>query len=140
MGIKQRIADWVLENRTMELDTMNPLLAVLLRQDTITKAQAMDIPTFAGCVRFIAETVAGLPIKLYRRTDAGVEELERDPRVKLLNGDTGDLLSGWQLKKAIAEDLVVEGGGYAYINRHRNEATSLHYVQRHYISVCPAWI
>ncbi|MCL2045740.1 MAG: phage portal protein [Oscillospiraceae bacterium] len=137
MGIKQRIADWVLENRTTDFDTMNPLLAVFLRQDTITRAQAMDIPTFAGCVRFIAETVAGLPIKLYRRTEAGVQELEHDPRVLLLNGDTGDLLSGWQLKKAIAEDLVVEGGGYAYINRWRNEAISLHYVPRHYISFLP---
>ena len=142
MGLKTRIADWALsvraeETESRELDTMDPLLAVLLRQDTITRAKAMDIPAFAGCVRFISETVAGLPVRLYREIDGEVEEVQGDARVALLNDDTGDLLNGWQLKQALAADLVIDGGGYAYIERSLNSAISLHYIARQHISFLP---
>jgi phage portal protein BeeE len=126
-----------MESDQASLDTMSPLLAFFLRQETITKAQAMDIPGFAGCVRFITETVAGLPIKLYRRIDDGTEVVANDRRVALLNGDTGDILNGWQFKKAMAEDLLIDGGAYAYIKRLGNTVVSLHYVARRHIAFLP---
>ena len=119
------------------MDTMDPLLMLMLRQEEITKEQAMQIPAFAASVRFISETVAGLPIKLYRERDGKTEEVRDDSRVPLLNDDTRDILNGWQFKQAIAEDFLVEGGGYAYIKRYRNTVQSLHYVPRRYLSFLP---
>ena len=112
---------------TRELTAEDPVLAVLLRQDPIGREEAMSIPAFAGCVKYISESVARLPVKLYRRTERGVEEVMDDPRVALINSDTGDTLNGYQLKQALAEDVVVEGGGYAYIRKERNQWKGLHY-------------
>lgn len=133
MGFLNRL--FGLEKRTM--DTVDPLLRAIIQQDTITKAEAMNIPAFAGCVKYISETVAALPVKLYRETDGRVEEAADDPRAGLLNEDTGDTLTGFQFKQALAEDIVVEGGGYAYIRRERNEIIGIHYVERPYISFLP---
>lgn len=131
MGIRS----WFAERRA--LDTMDPLLMLLIRQEPITREQAMSIPAFAGCVRFISETVAGLPVKLYRQEGLEIKEVTDDPRVALLNEDTKDVLNGWQFKQVISADILIEGGGYAYINRHRNRFESLHYVARPYISFLP---
>ena len=151
MGLRSRISGWASkasaggaagEGAELRLlDTMepplDPLLVAILRQDQITREQAMDIPAFAGCVRFISETVAGLPVRLHRKIGGEVGELVGDPRTGLLNGDTGDLLNGWQLKQSLAADIVIEGGGYAYIRRSLNEARSIHYVERRHISFLP---
>ena len=135
MGLRSIIAGWLLERRS--LNTMDPLLALILRQDPITREQAMSIPAFAACVRFITQTVAGLPVKLYRDTGGETKEVPGDPRPELLNSDTGDTLNGWQFKQSLSEDLLIEGGGYAYIKRRRNRVLSLHYVERRYISFLP---
>lgn len=132
MGIRVKIADWLLEGRA--LDTMDPLLSLIIKQEPITREQAMNIPAFAGCIRFISETVAGLPVKLYREEDNKAVEVLGDPRVALLNDDTQDILSGWDFKRALVEDALIDGGGYAYIERERNRVKSLHYVARQYIS------
>ena len=129
--------NWLLGREEREMGTVDPLLTAILKQDTITRAEAMNIPAFAGCVKYISETVAALPVKLYRETDGRVEEVRDDPRAGLLNEDTGDTLTGFQFKQALAEDIVVEGGGYAYIRRERNEIVGIHYVERPYISFLP---
>jgi HK97 family phage portal protein len=69
-----------------------------------------------------------LPIKLYKEVDKKVEEVQ-DDRVSLLNDDTKDSLDGYQFKKALIEDYLLNGAGYAYINRNRNKIKSLHYVK-----------
>jgi len=116
---------------------MDPLLMLLLRQEPITREQALNIPGFAGCINFITGTVAGLPVKLYRCVKGEVEEIVDDPRPQRLNGSTGDLMSGYQLKQALTADLLIEGGGYAYIKRRRNTVTGLHYVARQHLSFLP---
>jgi phage portal protein BeeE len=135
LGLITRIADRLLERRA--LDTMDPLLMLLSRKEVVTRAQAMEIPAFAGCVRFITQTVAGLPVRLYRDTGGRVEPVHGDPRTALLNVDTGDILNGWQFKQSLAADILIEGGGYAYIRRYRNQALSLHYVARQHMSFLP---
>ena len=53
----------------------------------------------------------------------------------LLNDDTGDTLDGFQFKKALVEDYLIHGGGYAFINRRLNNAQSLHYIDNPYIAI-----
>ena len=125
------------EQEERSFDTMDPILAIIMRQEPVTREQAMCIPAFAGCVRFITETVAGLPVRLYRDTGGEVEEIHDDRRTALINDDTGDILNGWQFKQALSEDMLVEGGGYAYINRSRNTVESIHYVARRFVSFLP---
>lgn len=111
------------------------LLRALLNQETITREKAMTIPAIAGAVDFISGSLACMPVKLYRYKDGEVEEQKDDDRCRLLNGDTGDTLDGFQFKKAIVEDYLMGKGGYAYIRKKRNEVTGIYYVQDIYIVI-----
>lgn len=120
---------------TLEADDV--LLQALLNQETITREHALTIPTVSGSVDFIANMIACMPIKLYKYKSGRVEEVEGDTRVKILNGDTGDTLDAFQMKKAIVEDYLLGKGGYAYIRRDRNEFTGLFYVKDIFITAYP---
>lgn len=111
------------------------LLKALLGTSTITKAEALNIPSVKSCINFIADTVSMLPIKLYKEEDGKAVEVKNDRRVKLLNDDTGDTLDAVQFWRALIADYFLGKGGYAYINKQRNEFASLHYVDEVNISI-----
>ena len=111
------------------------LLRALLHQETITREKAMTIPAIAGAVDFISGSIACMPVKLYKYNGTEVEEVKGDPRCLMMNQDTGDTLDGFQLKKAMVEDYLMGKGGYAYIQKKRNEFTGVYYVQEIYIVI-----
>lgn len=111
------------------------LLQALLSNEAITREKALTLPAVSGAVDFIGNMIASMPVKLYKYKNGRVEEQGQDSRVKLLNGDTGDTLDAYQLKKAMVEDYLMGKGGYCYIQRKRNEVVALRYVQDIYITV-----
>ena len=113
------------------------LLQALLNSEAVTREQAMTIPAVAGAVDFISNTIACMPIKLYKYKSGRVEEVEGDTRVGLLNGDTGDTLNAFQMKKAMVADYLMGKGGYCYIQKNRNDVTGLYYVKDFYITAYP---
>ena len=111
------------------------LLQALLNNEVITREKAMTLPAVSGAVDFICNCVASMPVKLYKYKQGKVEEIENDTRVRLLNGDTGDTLNAFQMKKAMVEDYLMGKGGYCYIQKYSNEVTGLYYVEDIYISI-----
>ena len=111
------------------------LLQALLNNEVITREKALTLPAVSGAVDFISNTIASMPVKLYKYKQGKVEEIEDDTRVKLLNGDTGDTLDAFQMKKAMVMDYLLGKGGYCYIERSRNEVVALRYVEDIYITV-----
>lgn len=111
------------------------LLQALLNGETITREKALTLPAVSSAVDFISSSVASMPVKLYKYKQGKVEEIEGDTRTKLLNGDTGDTLDAFQLKKAMVEDYLLGKGGYCYIQKSRNDVTALKYVEDYYISI-----
>lgn len=103
------------------------LLEAFVNKKRVSLQEAMEVPTFAGCVNKICDTVSIIPIKLYRTKGDGVEEVD-DDRVRLLNVDTQDTMTGADFKKAIVFDLLTNKGGYAFINKKANHFISLNYV------------
>ena len=104
------------------------LLKALLSNEVITREKAMTLPAVSGAVDFICSCVASMPVKLYKRKQGKVQEIDDDPRVKMLNQDTGDTLDAFQMKKAMVEDYLMGKGGYCYIQKSRNEVVALRYV------------
>ena len=111
------------------------LLSALMNGETITREKALTLPAVSGAVDLICNTVACMPVKLYKYKKGQVEEVEGDNRVALLNGDTGDTLDAFQFKKAMVEDYLLGKGGYAYIERDRNDVVALRYVEEIYITI-----
>ena len=111
------------------------LLQALLSGETITRERVMTLPCVNGAVDFISACVASMPVKLYKHKDGKVEERKEDTRVKMLNGDTGDTLDAFQMKKAMVTDYLLGKGGYCYIRKSRNDVTGLFYVEDSYITI-----
>ena len=119
----------------VEPEVDDVLLKALLNNEAITREKAMTIPAVSGAVDFISGSIACMPVKLYKYEDGKVVEQKDDRRCKLLNSDTGDTLDAFQMKKAIVEDYLMGKGGYAYIQRSRNDVTGIFYVQDIYIVI-----
>ena len=111
------------------------LLAAGLIEDSITRIESLNIPTLAGCVELISSLVASIPIKLYKEEDEEVTEIKDDIRLKLLNEETGDTLTSFEMKKALVIDYLLMGNGYIYINKERGNIESLHYVKESDVSI-----
>jgi HK97 family phage portal protein len=120
-----------------EMVANDVLLKALLNSEPITREQALTLPAVSGAVDFISGMIASMPVKLYKYKDGKVESKDDDPRVLLLNGDTGDTLDAFQMKKAMVEDYLLGKGGYSYIRRNRNDVTGLFYVKDIYVSAIP---
>lgn len=142
-----KLMDWIFEpveeeqeRETTDESPVSPpvddvLLSALLNNETITREKALTLPVVSGAVDFIGNCVASMPVKLYKIKDGKVEAVDKDDRVRLLNGDTGDTLDAYQMKKAMVEDYLLGKGGYCYIRRNRNTVTGLFYVQDSYVEV-----
>ena len=128
------------EDRAGEVPVVTPsidavLLQALLGRTSITKQEALNIPSIQSCINFIADTVSMLPIKLYQEKDGKAIEVKNDKRIRLLNDDTGDTLDAVQFWRALIFDYYLGKGGYAYIKKEKNEFISLHYVDEVNISI-----
>lgn len=123
------------ERADTELTFGTSLLESLLNIGTISKSQALSIPSVQASINIIASTISSLPIKLYREVDGKVKEVDCDNRLDLLNHDTGDTLTSTQFWKATIEDYFLGKGGYSYINKSMGKIQSLHYVDERNISI-----
>lgn len=116
-------------------DVNDVLLKAILNGQAIKREDALTLPAVSGAVDFISGTIASMPIKLYKYKGDHVEEAHGDKRVQLLNGDTGDTLDAFQMRKALVEDYLLGKGGYCYIERERNDVKALKYIPDNFISI-----
>lgn len=133
-GFKKFFAKIFRRRTNTVLTSDDALLTALLNGETIDRNMALSIPTVEKAVDMICNTVAMIPIKLYKESEGKIEELP-DDRVSLLNDDTKDTLSGVQFKKALVEDYLLGKGGYAYIKKRLNKVIALHYVEDKQITI-----
>ena len=112
------------------------LRALVTGEYVLTREQALQVPAVAACVRLISDTISTVPIRLYRFNDETrqLDEVTDDPRLRMLNVDTGDTLSAVQFKKALVRDYLLDKGGYAYIEKRGNNVKALRYIEPGYIS------
>lgn len=123
------------ENNIIGDELRDALLKAGIIADKVDREMACNIATLEGCLELISNTAASIPIKLYKETDGKVEEVKNDVRVKLLNDETGDTLTAFDMKKALIQDYLIVGNGYAYINKTGTKVESLHYVDDIKVSV-----
>lgn len=125
---------WQKEERAETAE--DSVLTALLQGGGATREMALQVPTVAGGIDLIANLVAGTPIKLYRDMPGHkAQEVTNDPRLRLLNDETGDTLNANEFWRAMVRDYYLGKGGYAYIRREGNRVLGLHYVQENLVSI-----
>ena len=117
------------------------LLKAMLKGEKIDKEKAISLPAVSSAVDRICNTVAMIPIKLYKESidettgKKKVEEVKSDPRIKLLNTEPGDTLDAFQMRKAWVQDYLLDKGGYLYIEKSKNKFKSLRYVDASNVTI-----
>ncbi|MDE5582399.1 MAG: phage portal protein [Ruminococcus sp.] len=106
-----------------------------LSDETVTRSQAMEIPTVSACIAKISDTISRLPVKLYQKNNGKITEITDDSRLLLLNGETGDTLTTVDMWKSSIEDYFLGNGAWIYINSDGIRTKSLHYVDSRNISI-----
>lgn len=88
--------------------------------ENVDEKSAMQIATVYACVRLLAETVAGLPLHLYRMTDASGNAKERatdHPLYKLLYRQPNPEMTSFSFRETMMTHLLLWGNAYAQIIR-----------------------
>jgi HK97 family phage portal protein len=119
----------------MTQTTILTLEGLIGSTDKVTRAQAMEIPTVGACISKIGEEIAKLPVRLYRRDGEEVTEITDDPRLRLLNGETGDTLSTVDMWKAAVGDYYLGRGAWIFVDSDGLTVRGLHYVDSRSIGV-----
>ena len=86
----------------------------------VDERSAMQIATVYACVRLLAETVAGLPLHLYRYTDGtekGKERARDHPLYKLLYRQPNPDMTSFSFRETLMTDLLLWGNAYAQVIR-----------------------
>lgn len=93
-----------------------------------TRADALSIPAVATACDWIAGAISGLPIRMYKKTDTGYQEVFDDYRIDLVNQYSGNCMTSSDLFKNIITDYLLDGNGFAYVVKHGNKIKKLSYV------------
>lgn len=85
---------------------------------SVTPESAMRLSAVAACVRLISESIASLPLHVYRRVDnqrrARVTDL---PEYRLLHSEPNRLMTSFLFRDTLAVSVLLRGNAYAIITR-----------------------
>ena len=87
--------------------------------ERVDEKSAMQIATVYACVRLLAESVASLPLHLYRTTNdaSGKERAKDHPLYKILYRQPNPEMSSFTFREAMMTHLLLWGNAYAQIVR-----------------------
>ncbi|MDN2582363.1 phage portal protein [Aquibium sp. ELW1220] len=102
----------------------------------VSASVALTVPAVAAAVRVISEAAATLDIKVQRKDGTSWTDDDTHPASNLLRGAANDWLSGYEfIRDLVAEALVRNEGGLAYVNRVDGKPAELLHYRETVISV-----
>lgn len=85
---------------------------------TVTPKKALSIPVLQECVSLLAESVAQLPVELYRRTsDGGREPATEHPLYDILKYCPNDWQTPFEYREGSQMSAGLRGNAYSFIDR-----------------------
>ncbi|MDK2986529.1 MAG: hypothetical protein PWQ96_2173 [Clostridia bacterium] len=113
-----------IERRTVSLDAK--IRAFLLGEDlgiqsnagvNISEYNAMTSTAVYACVRVLSETIASLPLPLYRRLERGKEKATYHPLYFLLHDMPNPDMTSFTFRETLMSHLLLWGNAYAQVIR-----------------------
>lgn len=84
------------------------------------------IPTVLACSNIITNTIASLPIYVYKENKEGhVERIYNDYREFLLNSEPNGTINAFNMKKQLVKDYIFYGASYLKVDWEDNKITEL---------------
>lgn len=102
-------------------DTLNGKLQLIISEangagQIVNEHTAANVAAVSACVRLFADMVAMLPIKLYKTTPKGSEEVTAHPAARVMS-TPGDLHTSFELRSLMETGKGYGGNGYARVYR-----------------------
>ena len=89
-----------------------------LRDGSVTPHSAEGLSAVTACVSAIAETIASLPLQLYRRTaDDGRDTAKDHPLYKVLHDSPNEIQTALEWREQMTSAMLLRGNAYARIIR-----------------------
>ncbi len=94
----------------------------------VNEHTAMQMTAVYSCVRILAETLAGLPLHVYKYNDnGGKEKYLKHPLYKLLHDEPNPEMTSFTFRETLMSHLLLWGNAYAQIIRNaRGEVIALY--------------
>lgn len=83
----------------------------------VTENSALGVAAVTACVSLIADMVAKLPVRLFKRGDGGPERILDHPSINLIGGMPSDLHTSFELRQLMEIGKGLGGNGYARVFR-----------------------
>lgn len=83
----------------------------------VTPYNAMQLTAVYACIRIIAETVASLPLNVFKYAEDGKEKAYDHPLYKILHDEPNDEMSSMIFRETLMHHILTTGNAYAQIVR-----------------------
>jgi HK97 family phage portal protein len=80
----------------------------------------MQTTAVYSCVRILSETIASLPLHVYKYTDSGKEKALTHPIYYLLHDEPNPEMTSFVFRETLMSHLLLWGNAYAQIMRDRS--------------------
>lgn len=84
---------------------------------SVTPERAMTLGAVSACVRLIAESIASLPLHVYRMDGTRRQKVTGTPEYRLLHDEPNEIMTSFVLRETMAAHLLLWGNAYAMIVR-----------------------
>jgi HK97 family phage portal protein len=83
----------------------------------VTPENALNVTAVLSCVKVLAETIASLPLRVYRKTPAGRVEVSNHPAYSLVKNEPNKVMTSFEFREMLQGHLALRGNAFAYIRR-----------------------
>ncbi|MDX2385095.1 phage portal protein [Sinorhizobium medicae] len=85
----------------------------------VTHETALEVPAVWCAVNFIANTIASLPLQVFRKSAEGRDTVESDPLYGILHDAPNDELTSFMWRKGMMINVLLRGRGVSFIERNK---------------------
>ena len=127
MSIINSITSWLFDGLRRETGTQTPgpLTYPTESAEPVTFDSALQLSGVWACVKLLAETVASLPVGVYKMGENGRELADNHPIYRLLTKKPNKYQTKVEFFETLMLNLVIHGNAYCKIDRLGNEIVSL---------------
>ena len=84
----------------------------------INQNTALTFSAVFAAVRILSESIASLPVNLYRKTEDGTRSIQNaNPLQALISVEPNQMMTSYNFFNAMVSNLVLQGNAYAFISR-----------------------
>jgi len=106
---------------------------------SVNERSAMQVTAVYACVRVISETIASLPLQVFKHTETGKEKAIKHALYRLLHDEPNPDMTSFVFRETLMSHLLLFGNAYAQILRNgKGEVTGLYPLMPNQMSVSRA--